>query len=71
MEFEEFSRQFRQRTTQRMVDFEKALAQAQARVEKTAQGPKAPLPRETQHNTPGIRPRSHTKGKVQGVLRKS
>lgn len=35
MEFEEFSRQFRERTAQRMLDFEAALARAQNRMERT------------------------------------
>ncbi|QGU03789.1 hypothetical protein CETAM_02545 [Corynebacterium comes] len=62
MEFEEFSRQFRQRTTQRMIEFEKALAQSQQRVEK-AVTPPAPTP---QRPRPGS-----ARGRVQGLLRKS
>ncbi|WP_241228291.1 hypothetical protein [Corynebacterium hylobatis] len=65
MEFEEFSRQFRQRTTQRMVEFEKALAQAQQRVEKAVTPqPAAPPP---------LQPRSRpgpARGRVQGLLRR-
>lgn len=59
MEFEEFARQFRQRTTQRMMEFEKALAEAQGRVEKTTR-PQQPVAR---------RPVS-ARGRVQGLLRK-
>lgn len=80
MEFEEFSRQFRQRTTQRMVEFEKALAQAQQRVEKAVTpptSPTAPLAQRETRATPATpdavqqRPRPGTaRGRVQGLLRK-
>ncbi|AJK68052.1 MAG: hypothetical protein GX570_03985 [Corynebacterium marinum] len=77
MEFEEFSRQFRQRTTQRMVEFEKALAQAQQRVEKAVTPPTAPLAQRETRASPATpdgvqqRPRPGTaRGRVQGLLRK-
>lgn len=72
MEFEEFARQFRQRTTQRMREFEKALAEAQGRVETSVQqharrpSPARPVPEQRQ--TPP-RPGS-ARGRVQGLLRK-
>lgn len=79
MEFEEFVQQFRERTAQRMVEFEKALAKAQAEMEKNntaAPGqrqrhqkpvaPHPPLP--TQRKTPGWGRR--TVGPIQGVLKK-
>lgn len=66
MDFEEFSRQFQERTAQRMVEFEKALAQAQKRVEKSVETPK---PAATNyHNTPR---KPAARGRVQGVLRKN
>ncbi|GAB3649732.1 hypothetical protein GCM10027595_23680 [Corynebacterium nasicanis] len=64
MEFEEFARQFRQRTTQRMMEFEKALAEAQGRVEKSVRPPSPPAQRQTPP-----RPAS-ARGRVQGLLRK-
>ena len=68
MEFEEFSRQFRQRTTQRMIEFEKALAQAQQRVEKAAAPPTAsPGPVAPARRSP---PPGSARGRVQGLLRK-
>ena len=74
MEFEEFSRQFRARTPQRMIEFEKALAKAQERVEKSTA---APTPR-TRSTTPAQAPGGHTpalrpgaRGQVQGVLRRN
>lgn len=72
MEFEEFSRQFRQRTTRRMIEFEKALAQAQARVEKAVT---SPPPTSQPHAEPSAstqqRPRpGAARGRVQGLLRK-
>lgn len=67
MEFEEFSRQFRQRTTQRMIEFEKALAQAQQRVEKAVTPPTAVPP----PPPPQSRPRTGSgRGRVQGLLRR-
>lgn len=76
MEFEEFAKQFRQRTTQRMTEFEKALAQAQTRVEKAVQEPPPPRrstpgPQPTQpppYTTKQPRPAS-SRGRVQGLLR--
>ncbi|WJY62566.1 hypothetical protein CATRI_02305 [Corynebacterium atrinae] len=65
MDFEEFSRQFRERTAQRMVEFEKALARAQERVEKSVEAPKQVV---KQHSTPRT---PATRGRVQGVLRKN
>ncbi|MDO5670777.1 MAG: hypothetical protein Q4G50_12355 [Corynebacterium sp.] len=70
MEFEEFARQFRQRTTQRMMEFEKALAEAQGRVEKSVRPPTR-----QQQPTPTVAPaparRASGRGQVQGLLRKS
>lgn len=74
MEFEEFSRQFRARTTQRMIEFEKALAKAQERVEKSTAEP-TPRTRSaaSAHASVGHvpTPRSGARGQVQGVLRKN
>lgn len=42
MEFDEFVRQFRERTAQRMVEFEKALAKAQAEMEQPGKTAKKP-----------------------------
>ncbi|RNE49061.1 hypothetical protein C5L39_06000 [Corynebacterium alimapuense] len=64
MEFEEFSRQFRKRTTQRMLEFEKALAKAQERVERTATAPRPNAARSQPQ-------RGQPRGRVQSVLRKS
>lgn len=64
MEFEEFSRQFRLRTMQRMKEFEKALAQAQERVE-TAAAPS----RETRTARKQMDPPPR-RGRVRGVLRR-
>lgn len=69
MEFEEFSRQFRQRTTQRMIEFEKALAQAQKRVEKAVTPPPAGSPQTPPPAQQRPRPGS-ARGRVQGLLRK-
>lgn len=44
LEFDEFVRQFRERTAQRMVEFEKALAKAQADMEKTQRKPRGSVP---------------------------
>lgn len=52
MEFDDFVRQFRERTAQRMVEFEKALAKAQADMEKS---PRAGKPATT---APGRKPGS-------------
>ncbi|AJE32267.1 hypothetical protein B842_02070 [Corynebacterium humireducens NBRC 106098 = DSM 45392] len=75
MEFEEFAKQFRQRTTQRMMEFEKALAAAQQRVEHAVA---APAPRRTppasqtspQAEQPLRTRRGAARGQVQGLLRK-
>lgn len=69
MEFEEFSRQFRQRTTQRMMEFERALAQAQQRVEKAVTPPTATPPQAAQ-KPPRPQPKTG-RGRVQGLLRRS
>lgn len=74
MEFEEFARQFRARTAQRMLDFEAALARAQQRMER-ATGPgghastqagqeKIPETSRRSRHAPGP-------GQVQGVLRRN
>lgn len=77
MEFEEFAKQFRQRTTQRMMEFEKALAAAQQRVEhavaapaprRTPQAP--PAPQTPQAEQPLRARRGPARGQVQGLLRK-
>ncbi|WP_246049189.1 hypothetical protein [Corynebacterium tapiri] len=39
-EFEEFARQFRERTTARLLEFEQNLAQAQRTVEEAARNPR-------------------------------
>ena len=82
MEFEEFAKQFRQRTTQRMMEFEKALAQAQERVEKSVSAPGSAPTRASQHQTPPTQHqtphpphpaqsrRGAARGQVQGLLRK-
>lgn len=44
LEFDEFVRQFRERTAQRMVEFEKALAKAQTDMEKTQRKPRGSVP---------------------------
>ena len=74
MEFEEFARQFRARTAQRMLDFEAALARAQQRMEHATQpgGRTGTQPeqdilsvtRRRSRRTPGP-------GQVQGVLRRN
>lgn len=79
MEFEEFARQFRQRTTQRMMEFEKALAAAQERVEKSVAAPQPgnpPRPRAHSHSQPPPPPqppsrRQRAGGQVQGLLRRT
>lgn len=79
MEFEEFVQQFRERTAQRMVEFEKALAKAQTEMEKNStasagqrkarQVPMVPHPPlSSQRKTPGWGRR--TVGPIQGVLKK-
>lgn len=78
MEFEEFAKQFRQRTTQRMREFEKALAQAQERVEKSVSTPGPAPTRAPQHQTqptphqphPAQSRRGAARGQVQGLLRR-
>lgn len=71
LEFEEFVRQFRARTAQRMVEFEAALAKAQAEVAKPgpSRGSLKPTPPPVQKKTPARR--RYTTGQVQGVLKKS
>ncbi len=80
MEFEEFARQFRERTAQRMVDFEKALARAQHRMERATeaeQGRNRGRQPVAGQPTPVVRPRrrpapapGHGHGQVQGILRR-
>lgn len=80
MEFEEFAKQFRQRTTQRMMEFEKALAAAQQRVENAVASPaprKPAQPAQTAPTTPTAQTkqppptrRGPARGQVQGLLRK-
>lgn len=80
MEFEEFAKQFRQRTTQRMMEFEKALAAAQQRVENAVASPaprKLAQPTETAQTVPTAQTkqppptrRGPARGQVQGLLRK-
>lgn len=80
MEFDEFVKQFRERTAQRMVEFEKALAKAQAEMERQEgksvsghrKGHSAPLPPNPMmsqtRKTPGRGRRGA--GPIQGVLKK-
>lgn len=83
MEFEEFAKQFRQRTTQRMMEFEKALAAAQQRVENAVASPAPHKPAQpaqpaqptqttptTQTKQPPPTRRGPARGQVQGLLRK-
>ncbi len=78
MEFEQFAKQFRQRTTQRMMEFEQALAAAQQRVEKSVAAPRrapqvSPTPQSTQAGQtqpPPVSRRSPARGQVRGLLRK-
>ena len=65
MDFEEFSRGFRERTAQRMLDFERTLAQAQRDIERAATHARAQA---TQPN-PAPR-RGHNPGPVRSVLRR-
>lgn len=71
LEFDEFVRQFRTRTAQRMVEFEAALAKAQA--DMTTPGPsrggRKPTSPPAQKKTPARR--RYATGQVQGVLKKS
>lgn len=46
VDFDEFSRGFRERTAQRMLDFEKTLAKAQLDIERAAQEAREKLTRE-------------------------
>ncbi|WP_034990529.1 hypothetical protein [Corynebacterium halotolerans] len=77
MEFEEFSRQFRERTAQRMLDFEAALARAQNRMERATQTeqsrarqrpPAAGQPGPVVHRRP--RPPGPGHGEVRGILKR-
>lgn len=83
MEFDEFVRQFRERTAQRMVDFEAALAKAESDMAKrTKKSPGKPgeilrgqqlggmhPPVLSTRKTPGRHRRNS--GPVQGVLKRS
>lgn len=64
-EFEEFARQFRERTMTRMLEFEASLAQAQQQVERAVSGERrregAVEKRKTQDRNPG---------RAQSVLRR-
>ncbi|APT93198.1 hypothetical protein CPHO_10200 [Corynebacterium phocae] len=51
VDFDEFARAFRDRTAQRMVDFERTLAKAQSDVEKAAENARNQMGGE--HRTPG------------------
>ncbi|HHU68024.1 hypothetical protein [Corynebacterium sp.] len=74
MEFEEFAKQFRQRTTQRMMEFEKALAAAQQRVENAVAAPpprRAVQPTQSAQSLPPTPARrGPARGQVKGLLRK-
>ncbi|MGP6173913.1 hypothetical protein [Corynebacterium sp. A21] len=79
MEFDEFVRQFRERTAQRMVDFEAALAKAEAEmVKKTGKSAGVSRGQQLRGTTPPVLPARKTpgghrrnSGPVQGVLKKS
>ncbi|MGP5496652.1 hypothetical protein [Corynebacterium flavescens] len=68
-DFEAFARGFRERTSARLLEFEKALAQAQEQLEKSASAAarQAPEPAQAPHS-PAVR--RGRPGQVKSVLRR-
>ena len=75
VDFDEFARQFRERTAARLLEFEKTLAQAQAELEETAKNPRPEVPRQRVvmdgSEKPKAPPRGGTSGQVKSVLRRN